>query len=679
MPPNPDIPSTPPSRRFSSTSIPQAAYIGLDVEIDNDTKEIRYTISVHDGSYTTDYYSGSLGKLDPVMPREESLRKHLADLQRAVSLYAVSQLYKVQIIACSPRTYNLDVEHFMSSFWNELDAIPFRVRTDAHTSDERASACVRKAVMWLSPQYPGNLPRIAVGYRHEIEVDFNHIIKLVSLKDYKDTVSDDTWRVWNELADEFKQKKLTVSFFNSTPQGGGVALMRHALVRFLRLNGIVAHWFVARPKPEVFDITKRKFHNVLQGVAPPDVVLTEEDKQIFLDWTRENVERFWLGSDGPIVISDVIIIDDPQLCAVIPHIKRHSPETRIIFRSHIEIRADLIRDYPDGPQAVTWNFLWQYIKHADLFVAHPMDSFVPDVVPRANVCLLPACTDPLDGLNKELSHGNVLYYRSVFNRVCMDQGANEVNWERPYIVQVARFDPSKGIPDVLEAYRQLRIRMDAEGFSDDATPQLVLCGHGSIDDPDGTVIYEQTHRTINSDLYASIQSDIIAIRLQPSDQLLNMILRGAYVALQLSHREGFEVKVTEAFQKSVPVIAYEAGGIPLQIVRDKTGFLVPIGDIQGVADKLYQLFTEPETRKIMSEAAKATLTEEYFTVWNCMSWIHLCNEMTEISGPSGGLLDEKTNALINGIGHNCYVRSFWFEKYNFKPPPTFRIHTLKKH
>lgn len=39
---------------------------------------------------------------------------------------------------------------------------------------------------------------------------------------------------------------------------------------------------------------------------------------------------------------------------IIPHIKKHNPRARIIFRSHIEMRADLIRDDPDGPQAETW-------------------------------------------------------------------------------------------------------------------------------------------------------------------------------------------------------------------------------------------------------------------------------------------------------------------------------------
>jgi hypothetical protein len=37
-------------------------------------------------------------------------------------------------------------------------------------------------------------------------------------------------------------------------------------------------------------------------------------------------------------------------------------------------------------------------------------------------------------------------------------------------------------------------------------------------------------------------------------------MQGATVALQLSTREGFEVKVSEAVLKRVPVIATKAGG-----------------------------------------------------------------------------------------------------------------------
>lgn len=328
----------------------------------------------------------------------------------------------------------------------------------------------------------------------------------------------------------------------------------------------------------------------------------------------------------------------------------------------------MIKNYPTGPTAETWNFLWKFIKQADLFVAHPIKNFIPDVVPARNVVLLPAATDRLDGLNKPLTSWCSTYYQSIFNRVCVDFGVNEVDWYRPYIVQVARFDPSKGIPDVLEAYRILRNKMDGE-FEDMRTPQLVICGHGSVDDPDGTVIFEQTQAIIQSKKFSLIASDIIAVRLPASDQLLNMIMRGAYVALQLSHREGFEVKVTEALEKGIPVIAYEAGGIPLQIKRNENGFLIPIGDTEGVANKLLELFRNPDLREKMSQAAKTGVTEEYFTVWNAMSWLHMILELTkdqETTPHKDGGLDDLTVLENTDLGHTRKVSELWREKYNYK-------------
>ena len=44
---------------------------------------------------------------------------------------------------------------------------------------------------------------------------------MVDLDNYQNTVCDETWRVVSELANEVKDRKLRISFFNSTPQGGG--------------------------------------------------------------------------------------------------------------------------------------------------------------------------------------------------------------------------------------------------------------------------------------------------------------------------------------------------------------------------------------------------------------------------------------------------------------------------
>lgn len=46
---------------------------------------------------------------------------------------------------------------------------------------------------------------------------------------------------------------------------------------------------------------------------------------------------------------------------IIPHIRKHAPNTRIIFRSHIEIRSDLIKNEPEGSTANTWKYAYMSI------------------------------------------------------------------------------------------------------------------------------------------------------------------------------------------------------------------------------------------------------------------------------------------------------------------------------
>ncbi|KAI9008064.1 hypothetical protein BC832DRAFT_530386 [Gaertneriomyces semiglobifer] len=493
--------------------------------------------------------------------------------------------------------------------WFELDILPVIVETRGWSIDERACSGARKAQLFL---VQNNIPRIASGYRHRVEVDGNGRIHMCDAIDYEKTVSPQTWGVLQQLLTV--ERDLRITFFSSTPQGGGVALMRHALIRILHLMGVEAQWYVMKPKPEVFDITKRKFHNVLQGVAGPDVHLNDHDKRMYEHWCKDNITRYW--TEGPIVQSDVIIIDDPQPAGLIRYIKHLNPRCKIIYRSHIEVRSDLA-DNPETEQHHVWNYLWQFIQHADLFISHPVANFVPSNVPRDRLLMLPAATDPLDGLNKELDPASTMYYHAVFNRLSIDTTGRHIDFARPYIIQIARFDPSKGIPDVLKAFRLLRRRMEGEGCSEHELPQLVLCGHGSIDDPDGNLVFEQVLSILEEDQYLSVLDDIAVVRLPPSDQLLDTLMRGAKVALQLSTREGFEIKVTEALAKGRPVVAYAAGGIPHQIHDGCNGYLVKIGDVDTVVQRLYELLTDDKLYRKMSRAAVKYVSEEYFTVKFC--------------------------------------------------------------
>jgi hypothetical protein len=45
------------------------------------------------------------------------------------------------------------------------------------------------------------------------------------------------------------------------------------------------------------------------------------------------------------------------------------------------------------PQYDIWQFLYKKISPADIFISHPMPSFVPANVPPQKVAYLPATTD----------------------------------------------------------------------------------------------------------------------------------------------------------------------------------------------------------------------------------------------------------------------------------------------
>ena len=94
-------------------------------------------------------------------------------------------------------------------------------------------------------------------------------------------------------------------------------------------------------------------------------------------------------------------------------------------------------------------------------------------------------------------------------------------------------------------------------------------------------------------------------------------------ALQLSTREGFEVKVSEGLHAGKPVIASRTGGIPLQIVDGKSGYLCEPGDNAAVAQHMFELCTNDELLETMSEYARTHVSDEVSTVGNAAAWMYL--------------------------------------------------------
>ncbi|GCE08549.1 glycosyltransferase [Dictyobacter aurantiacus] len=524
-------------------------------------------------------------------------------------LKQTAEKHNQQFIAATFREGDFTPE-LGARLWMQEDIVPLRAERRA---DQPMTA--EDLVRYARLQFDQNdLAIVPLTADREVVVS-----ELTTLEEYRSTVTAEDFEMVQQLAHKFEGKRLV--FINATPQGGGVALMRHALIRLLRLLGVDAHWHILLPKKEVFDITKTKVHNVLQNVASPSTELTEDDKQVYLDWTQENA----MVLDPVFKQADVIVIDDPQPAGLIPYIKEANPDCKILYRSHIQIVADLATQ-EGTPQHTTWSFLWNFIRQADYFISHPMKMFVPSNVPDEKVLYMPATTDPVDGLNKPLSEQQMDTYIKLFNKILIQEGQTPLDSQRPYIVQIARFDPSKGIPDVLDAYRQLRQMLEEQQRP---VPQLVIAGNGSIDDPDGVPVYSLIKRILQTEPYIGFAHDVKVARLPHRDQVLNTLLRRSAVVLQLSIKEGFEVKVTEALLKGKPVVAYRVGGIPLQIHDNVNGYLVETGDTNQVAQHLYNLLTDDMLYTSMSSAAAALANRDYLTIPNALCWLYLATSMLE--------------------------------------------------
>lgn len=91
---------------------------------------------------------------------------------------------------------------------------------------------------------PENTPLLQVGYLGLVEVDTAYHVQIADLSDFQKTVSDRTWSAAQNYATDLKERNVKIAFFSATPQGGGVALMRHALLRFSHCLGTDIKWCV---------------------------------------------------------------------------------------------------------------------------------------------------------------------------------------------------------------------------------------------------------------------------------------------------------------------------------------------------------------------------------------------------------------------------------------------------
>lgn len=152
-------------------------------------------------------------------------------------------------------------------------------------------------------------------------------------------------------------------------------------------------------------------------------------------------------------------------------------------------------------------------------------------------------------------------------------------------IAVGRLEPQKNFKDLVHAWKT--VAREAPDWT------LAIFGEGS--------------------LRQELQRQIASEGLEPSVQLMGHskqigreLLRSS-CAVMSSVFEGFPMILLEAAACGLPMVSYDCSSGPAEIIRDgSNGYLVPVGDTDGLAQRILQVIRDPQGRKKLGEEARLT-------------------------------------------------------------------------
>lgn len=375
--------------------------------------------------------------------------------------------------------------------------------------------------------------------------------------------------VGSELLEEIRDlstqlKGLRVCEINATAAGGGVAELLSRQIPVYRALGIQTDWQLIGGNKDFFSITK-SFHNALQGA---DLDLTPA---LIANYQEQNHQSAGMLQDE----YDVYIVHDPQPAALRYFIP--SSRAKWLWRCHID---------SSSPNPGVWEFLRPYIQAYDAAV-FTMKEFCPPDLAMKRVAFFPPAIDPFSTKNVELP-------RDLCRKALADSG---IDLRRPLLLQVSRFDPWKDPLGVIRAYRLVR----------EARPgvQLALVGAMAADDPEAWGILE----AINSEALKDPDIYVFTNLTGVGNMEVNVFQRGCDLVIQKSLREGFGLVVSESLWKAKPVVAGNAGGIPMQFPAGYEGYVVE--SVEQCAEKLLLLLQHPDLAEEFGRAGRENVQKQF--------------------------------------------------------------------
>jgi L-malate glycosyltransferase len=193
------------------------------------------------------------------------------------------------------------------------------------------------------------------------------------------------------------------------------------------------------------------------------------------------------------------------------------------------------------------------------------------------------------GVEKEISVVPNFIEPRRYEQVRDTPGARR--WAQPgerVMIHISNFRPVKRVHDVVEVFHRLRRRHPV---------RLLMVGDG----PERPRV-EQRCRELGS------CSEITFIGSLP---LVEEVLVGADLLLLPSESESFGLVALEAMACQVPVVATKTGGLPEVVADGECGFLLPVGDVDGMAEAASRLLEDEALRASFGAAGRRRALEHF--------------------------------------------------------------------
>lgn len=195
--------------------------------------------------------------------------------------------------------------------------------------------------------------------------------------------------------------------------------------------------------------------------------------------------------------------------------------------------------------------------------------------------------------NYHIDEKNITVINNAIKKVSTNNKAIDLkkynNKRNKKIAYIGRLSEEKGVNLLIESFATL--------LEKNKKLRLIIVGSGDLEDKLKSQVKE--FHIENNVLFLGYQENIQSII-----QQIDLVVLPSYT-------EGLPLTPIESFAYGKPVVATAAGGT-IEIIEDnKNGFLVPVGDVKALTEKIQEVIENETLYKKMCIEAEKTYEEKY--------------------------------------------------------------------